>query len=211
MVLYCKQTINIQIFVNSISYCNMAIAPQKMYESQRESFKKKRDYQSQQEAVLLAIINTFTPCTLLSPAKRNCRSTSFIPIKKISLDKDEIDFDTFLRSRLDDFFEDDIQRGVSYQTAVRRKKANIQAETLNFLVDLIEHKGFLVESKTTTGNKGILKETMRLITGNGLYLSKEDIAVKGALLNKHFLNLLQNKRDFVLNVHDKEVSSILGL
>ena len=183
----------------------------KRYTSQMNSFKKTRDYQSQQEAIMLGILNRFQTYTLMIPSKRQCKSVPFIPLQSILDENEEINCNEIITSRLEEFYQMDIDNGLPERTAIRRKKANLVAETINFLVDVIERHGYEFESKQSTGNKGIQKDTLNAIASSDHYFDKNDIVEKGNKLNSYFLKKMTDGGITTFQKGDPEIAAILGL
>ncbi|BFU21210.1 TATA-binding protein-associated phosphoprotein, putative [Entamoeba histolytica HM-3:IMSS] len=183
----------------------------KKYASQFNTFKKTRDYQSQQEAVMLGLLNKYENYSLFLPSKRHCRSVPFIPLNTIFINDEEINCNEIINSRLADFYEMDKANGIPDHTALRRKKANLVAETINFLADVIEMKGYVFESKISTGKKGIQKETLNAIASQILYLNKDDIITKGTELNKYFLSQMQHSSQTLFKKGNPYIAEVLGI
>ena len=145
-----------------------------------------RNYQSYQQALLIALLNKNSNIRF----KQNIygrSSDNFLRLDRISFSPyDEINIEQFLKSRAKDLYDQDIINGVPEKTATRRVQLNRRIESSHLCMDLLrefgytfevsEHKGkhdskkldyikrVFFEGKTLNVEKESLKELHVLIT-----------------------------------------------
>ena len=75
----------------------------------------------------------------------------------------------------------------------------------------LERNGYEVESKQSTGKKGIQKETLHAIASAQHYFDRNDIIEKGNQLNTFFIKKMIDEGKTTFEKNDPEIRSILGL
>ena len=70
--------------------------------------------------------------------------------------------------------------------------------------------GYEFESKSSTGNKGIQKDTLNAIASSDHYFDKNDIIEKGNKLNTYFLKKMTDEGITTFKKGDTEIANILG-
>ncbi|KAL7717388.1 TATA-binding protein-associated phosphoprotein [Entamoeba marina] len=186
----------------------------KIYPSSLKTFKRNRDYQSQQEAVLIGLLNIMYDVVLQRPYKLKCESDAFLPILKIKTSMDDIDVHEFIKKRCTELLSAELKQGVPKDKARRRMKNNEYPEVLHYISDILELKGYAFVSRITTGRKGIKKETILQITSDDgtLTLTQNMIADLGKRINTYLVESCMVTADkFVLEKNNSFIASLLNL
>ncbi|ELP93270.1 hypothetical protein EIN_056450 [Entamoeba invadens IP1] len=120
------------------------------------SFREIRNYQSEQECVLLALLNQFYAITFTAHKKQTLVTVPFFRILTIE-DKDPIYFKELIERRISERLNSEVAEGSSLKTALRRCENYRVVDTVHTLADMLELKGFDFDVHVSTGKRGTLK------------------------------------------------------
>ncbi|KAL7717740.1 TATA-binding protein-associated phosphoprotein [Entamoeba marina] len=136
------------------------------------NFRNQRNYQTAQQAILIALLNEQCDITIRRPVKR-CVVKSLCLIN-------------LLKKRCKEREKHDIGVGVSKKTAIRRYETNRITEGLHLLMDILFTQKYFFNTRKTRGKKGVIKsEAMQEIFFNEHFLmNKDDIQKKGDEINQ---------------------------
>ncbi|ELP86469.1 hypothetical protein EIN_032600 [Entamoeba invadens IP1] len=142
----------------------------------RESYRETRNYQAEQQAVFLYLLNKHCTIELLKPIKKSSTAQHFFRIESIEFgSSDKIKVNKLVESRLEERYKDDLKRGITSKTAKRRSETGRFAETLHLLMDLLQEFGYLFEVVSTKGRNGsLVVQTVTAIYKNKVCIVSND-------------------------------------
>ncbi|KAL7721953.1 TATA-binding protein-associated phosphoprotein [Entamoeba marina] len=180
--------------------------------SSKEKFKRWKDYQSLQEAVL-GLLNKHCDIVYRNPFKKTVVTVQFISVDKlIFTENDVVDVIGFIQQRCKERMECDIQNGVSQKTAMRRYDNNKFSETLHLLCDLLIELGFQFQTtKTPAKDYQQTHETVVDIYNNdGFLFGKVDIMNKGKRINDYLCSMFtKTGEEYKIKKKNAEIIKIL--
>jgi hypothetical protein len=118
---------------------------------------------------------------------------------------DEVEVNSLINKRCDEIAMKDIENGIIEKTANRRKIVNRHVETLHLLNDILSMKGVIFNSKMTTGNHGVVKETIHSLQFGDWGLNKDQISLFGRQLNVFLSDLIQQEKGMVTLKKDENI------
>ncbi|KAL7717025.1 BAG domain-containing protein [Entamoeba marina] len=161
-------------------------------------FQKSRNYQTEQQGIFIAFLNMFYDVIIEHPRKRSKITHPFYTVLKIESPLEYVDCKEVIADRMNELLKVDLRLGCSKKTAMRRQEVYRVVEQLHLLMGLLRELNFVLNTKTTTGNKGTIKETVKQIFYDGYTFNKPYIQEKGVLINKDIANRLINNTKSVL-------------
>ena len=179
--------------------------PKKIHACMFKTFKRNRNYQCEQQAVLLLLLNQYFDITIKKPQKTKCESQPFFKIIQMVNGDDVVEVNALIEKRCEEIAQKDVENGINEKTANRRKIVNRHVETLHLLNDILSMKGCIFNSKMTTGNHGVVKETIHSLQFGDWSLNKEQISSYGRQMNVFLSELIQQEKGMVLLKKEENV------
>ncbi|KAL7713709.1 TATA-binding protein-associated phosphoprotein [Entamoeba marina] len=145
-----------------------------------------RNFQTLQQSLCIALLSQYATITIKQPAKKSTVTQQYMRIKSIDFGNgDVINLNEFLKKRCTEQKEDDIHSGVSIKTATRRYQNNKKIELLHLLVDLLDLKGYVFESRYTEGKPGTNKQESikKVIKRNRVIVNSNELIEKSEAIN----------------------------
>ncbi|KAL7714807.1 TATA-binding protein-associated phosphoprotein [Entamoeba marina] len=161
-----------------------------------------RNFQTLQQSLCIALLSEFATITIKQPAKKSTVTQQYMRIKSIDFGHgDCIVLNEFLKKRCTEHKLDDINSGVSIKTATRRYQNNKKIELLHLLIDLLDLKGYVFESRYTEGKPGTNKqETIKKVIRRGRVIVSDDFIEKSEAINLLLSQkLTETKKELVIN------------
>ncbi|ELP93348.1 hypothetical protein EIN_057330 [Entamoeba invadens IP1] len=171
------------------------------------SFREIRNYQSEQEAVLIGLLNMFYDVTFTAHKKQMLITVPFFRILTLENYGDPIFFRELIERRISERLNSEVAAGSSLKTALRRCENYRLVDTLHTLGDLLELLGFDFDVHVSTGKRGTLKaeSIYGVVAPNGDYLfGQEEIARIGAEIAKYVVGL--ESIDGVCTIHKNDTT-----
>lgn len=159
------------------------------------SFREIRNYQSQQEAIYLGLLNKTFDIVFIAHKKPGLVTIPFFRILRLVNETETVGFKELIERRITERLEDEIAKGSTIKTANRRCENYRLVDTLHTLNDILEIQGYSFDSHVSTGKKGTLKaeSIYGVYDQNGTYLfDQDDIAKTGSDLAL-YISQLQNE------------------
>ncbi|ELP92195.1 hypothetical protein EIN_381720 [Entamoeba invadens IP1] len=176
------------------------------------SFREIRNYQSEQECVLLALLNQFYGLTFTPHKKQTLVTVPFFRILTIK-DKDTIYFKELIERRINERLNAEVVEGSSLKTALRRCENYRIVDTIHILADMLELKGFDFDVHLSTGKRGTLKAEsifgVRDQTDSFLF-DQEQISNLGGEISKYLHSLASTDGICTLEKCDTTIKRILN-
>ncbi|ELP92027.1 hypothetical protein EIN_291260 [Entamoeba invadens IP1] len=149
-------------------------------------FRNVRNYQVYQQAVCIALLNSYFEVSIIQPLKKAHVFEQIIRIEKLQKGEDVIFVEEFCKKRCRDRFLIDTKNNIPEKTAKRRTEANKVNEMQLLLMDLLGVFGFFFETKRVHGKKTTVKgEFVQRILFNGkVFLDKNNIYEIGKNINR---------------------------
>lgn len=179
--------------------------PKKIHPCMFKTFKRNRDYQCEQQAVLLLLLNQYFDITIKKPQKTKCECQSFFKIIQMANGDDVVEVNALIEKRCEEIAEKDVANGINEKTANRRKIVNRHVETLHLMNDILSMKGCVFNSKMTTGNHGVVKETIHSLQFGEWCLNKEQISSYGTQMNVFLSELIVQEKGMVTLKREQNV------
>ncbi|ELP91659.1 hypothetical protein EIN_206760 [Entamoeba invadens IP1] len=186
--------------------------PKEDIEVKSQGFRKSRNYQTEQQGVFIALLNMFYDVTIEHPRKKSKITLPFFTVIKIESDEEAIDVRENVGEKMSELHRKDVEGGCSEKTAARRQEVYRVAEQLHILMDLLRDVGFDLDTKTTTGNKSNVKETVRQLSYENYIFDGEFVEGRGADINELIvkrLEALSKSTNLVIKKGDPEIVAIL--
>ncbi|ELP87983.1 hypothetical protein EIN_418620 [Entamoeba invadens IP1] len=190
---------------------NRALSKKHCHEEDKEnpySFFQVRNYQAQQEAVFLTILNQEYDVVLEVPQKKSVIALSYFRVIRLKSPERNIEFGSELNSLLEKMYFNDMTLGVTEGTASRRLEINRISESIHKLIELIEPITLL--KKCFMGKRNSRASVVEL-SFDGINMKKDDIEKKGERINKAItlrMKGLQRKDVITLPKQDLELMSL---
>ncbi|EKE41577.1 hypothetical protein ENUP19_0085G0018 [Entamoeba nuttalli] len=148
-----------------------------MNQRHKEKFQAFRNYQTQQQTFLLALLNKNCSITISKPFKTSKVCLQFFKIETLKFsDTDIIQFESFVSQRCKQREKFDMKNGISEKTARRRSESNKRIISLGLMKDILTEHGAVFETERTSGKNGALViETICSVNIDGKQFSKSDI------------------------------------
>ena len=179
--------------------------PKKIHPCMLKTFKRNRNYQAEQQAILLLLLNQYFDITIKKPQKTKCECQQFFKIIHMTNGEDEVEVNTLIEKRCDEIAQKDIENGINAKTATRRKIVNRHVETLHLLNDMLSMKGCIFNCKMTTGNHGVVKDTIVSLKFGDWTLTKDQISLFGKQINEFLSDLIKQEKGTVTLKRDQNV------
>ena len=163
-------------------------------------YKETRNYQAQQESLLIMLLNKYATISLSIPSVES-NELNFFRIKSITFEEgNTIDVCTFLNKRCTAIYEQDIQRGTDIKTAKRRKQTNRRIEVLNLMADLLTFQGYFFDTKESTGkrDKKKMSNIVNVFKDSEFLMNIETIKMVGSCIDAEIMNLCKESSEIVL-------------
>lgn len=170
-----------------------------------------RNYQTQQQSILLALLNQSFDILIELPKKKSIVSLPFLKIVKLQNENEIINFNDVITGIVKKLYDEDIASGVTDKTSTRRIEANRITETIKLMTELAGKKGFV--SHTCDIGKKRIRENVQKISFDGIEFDTNDIAEKGSKISEIIVKDRMDKPNhngmFLLERQDLEIMSIL--
>ena len=174
-------------------------------------FSSIRNYQTQQQAIFLAILNQYYDIFIEFPKKKSIVSLPFLKIIKLQNEKEIVNFHDCITSIVKRLYEEDISAGVTDKTATRRNEVNRITECIKYLTELAAQRGFV--SHTCDIGKKRIRENVQKISFDGVELDTNDIIEKGSKISNVLVKERMDKPNqngmYCLLKQDLEIMSLL--
>ncbi|KAL7719541.1 TATA-binding protein-associated phosphoprotein [Entamoeba marina] len=161
-----------------------------------------RNFQTLQQSLCIALLSEFATITIKQPAKKSTVTQQYMRLKSIDFGNgDCILLNEFLKKRCTEQKVDDINSGVSVKTATRRYQNNKKIELLHLLIDLLDLKGYVFESRYTEGKPGTNKqESIKKVLRRGRVIVDDDEMIeKSEAINSLLAQKLsETKKELVI-------------
>ncbi|EDR29172.1 hypothetical protein EDI_310660 [Entamoeba dispar SAW760] len=177
-----------------------------------KKFAKVRNYQSQQQAFLIGLLNDQCDIVFQKPFKISKKTLQFLTLKLIIFPKqDEIKFASLVKQKCESILTLEMKKGLEHKTAIRRFENNKHTIGLDLLRDILESFGYFFNTKKSSGKKGaLIMENIYEVFYNGKFISsREDIIIKGERINRYLTNIIRNSIDFTLPKNCKVINNIM--
>ena len=178
----------------------------------RMKFLRLRNYQAEQQAVLIGLLNQQCDITLVKPFKKSVVSKQFQWIESIEFSNgDTVELDKLIENRCNMLRSNDLNEGVMKKTAKRRYENNKYVESLHYLRDMLLELGYFFNTVYSVGEHGrITTETIDEIFKDGkLLMDKKSIEDKGNRIITICENLRDNLKEVKLEKGNQLVQSVL--
>ncbi|EDR30001.1 hypothetical protein EDI_190600 [Entamoeba dispar SAW760] len=176
------------------------------------SFREIRNYQSEQESVLLALLNKFYDITFTAHKKQSLVTVPFFRILTLDGPVDSIQFKELIERRITERLNAEVANGSSLKTALRRCENYRIVDSLHILTDILEVLGYNFSTHLSTGKKGTLKAEsicgITSLTGNFLF-NQEGISHLGTEVSKYIVGLESIDGICTLHRNDPVIQSLL--
>ncbi|KAL7713699.1 BAG domain-containing protein [Entamoeba marina] len=175
------------------------------------TFSAIRNFQTQQQGILLGLLSLHYDICIEAPKKKSVVTQPFLKVIKLCNDKECIPVGEIVSSIVEKLHEEDISKGVSSKTAMRRYEVNRISEQLLLLASLLKKVGSEIKAKNI--GKKRLREKICSIHYESLIFDLNDIQRKGSQINAFFLDCLHNTRSATtvfVSKQDTEMMSILA-
>ena len=161
------------------------------------SFRKARNYQTEQQAVFIALLNLGYDIEIIRPQRRSHMTHSFLKINALINNRtgDAIDFHTLLQNRIKSMYDNDISNGVTAKTAARRMECNKISEELHLLTEILKKDGVML-NVTSSMISGNYRQTVIAIDFEGVHLSKGDVSNVGGKINEAIVDRLYRNKGY---------------
>ncbi|KAL7712389.1 BAG domain-containing protein [Entamoeba marina] len=159
-------------------------------------FRVSRNYQTEQQGIMLGLLNIHYNLVIDHPQKRSLYTLPFLKINRLENNKQKVLFPECIDKKLKELYNKDLKEGVTDKTALRRQDVYRVAECLHLLIELTRKSKYHLVTKTTTGNKGNIKESIKQISFDGFVFDRNEISTKGRLVNKIITERLENQDRF---------------
>ena len=177
------------------------------------TFKEIRNYQAQQQAVFLALLNRVYDVAVQQQVKRSLVTLPFFRVEELRAADDVVRVNDFVEARCRERFVFETRQGVSEKTAQRRCETYKVTENLHALMDILMEFGYFFEARLTTGKRGTTKtETVyKVFAGETLLLRQRDIEERGSRINRLIAEQTAHGPSFVFLRNDAGLAEALGL
>ncbi|EKE39551.1 hypothetical protein ENU1_124000 [Entamoeba nuttalli P19] len=177
-----------------------------------KKFAKVRNYQSQQQAFLIGLLNDQCDIVFQKPFKISKKTLQFLTIKLILFPKqDEINFSSLVKQKCESILSLEMKKGLEHKTAIRRFENNKHTIGLDLLRDILEAFGYFFNTKKSSGKKGtLIMENIYEVFHNDVFIfSQRDIITKGEMINKYLTNIIRHSVDFTLPKNCNVINNIM--
>ncbi|KAL7718608.1 TATA-binding protein-associated phosphoprotein [Entamoeba marina] len=120
-----------------------------------EKKREMRNYESYQQAMMLALLNPYCSFSIEHPVKKSKVTTSMPKVLSLHFDTEDIDVIKLAETQCKLILKNEIENGVYAKTALRRYEKNKRVFIQNFIFDVCLEKGFTFDSFLTRKSKKI--------------------------------------------------------
>ncbi|EKE42257.1 hypothetical protein ENUP19_0284G0040 [Entamoeba nuttalli] len=178
-----------------------------------QASRRAREYETQQQSMLLALLNKFCTVHITKQCKKAEVTHQFFRIKLIQFSiEDEINVERFLNTRTQERKQFEMRCGCTEKTSKRRMQINKKVELLHLLIDLLNEKGFTFRSRFTDQKMGSLqKETVLQIYYKNVFIFNHETIIKKSLIIHELISqkLLSKTTDLILKQNDYDIQNVL--
>ncbi|ELP92127.1 hypothetical protein EIN_380740 [Entamoeba invadens IP1] len=167
-------------------------------------YKVLRNYQAEQQAILLGLLNQSSEIVISKPPKKTSSTLQFLNIKSITFNNQQtINFDELIMRRREEKILAEMNNGIPEKTAVRRMDNFKFTECLHALTDLLFLSGYLFNVKQSTGKNNDKYDTLLSIYfKNTLLYNTVDIENFGSAINTKIVSVMDKSNNFTLHQGD---------
>ncbi|EKE37233.1 hypothetical protein ENUP19_0166G0015 [Entamoeba nuttalli] len=176
-----------------------------------QKYKKTKNYQVYQQSIFLLILSKYGDIYFDKPIKRSTTTSQFLNVKEIRFSKEDIiSVNSFIEKRCEKRMKQEIESGLSHETALRRYETNKFIESLHFLIDLLTELHFTLSCKLFLSKNGLeQKETINEIRYNSeIIFNKNDIQMIGEKVNSYISKMIRDNKRFILLSNNEEISKL---
>ncbi|EDR24248.1 hypothetical protein EDI_306170 [Entamoeba dispar SAW760] len=178
----------------------------------RKSFIKTRDQQSEQQCILIALLNLKFDILLEKPRKINTESLSFFKVLELVDGRNRINLKTLTDNRVQSLIKENQINGVDEKTIKRRQEVYKIMEHIHVLLDIAQSVGYKI--KTNYGKRTTLRDN-RLLESfeiDGLEVGNIGLGSKGRIIHEILINYssqTSSGHSFVLTRENPRLQSTL--
>ncbi|ELP91059.1 hypothetical protein EIN_267950 [Entamoeba invadens IP1] len=178
-------------------------------------FRVSRNYQAEQQAILLALINKTYSITVEHPLKKSKLTIPFLKIIQFTSDDSQpVYFNNIVEQQIKVLQNEDLKNGVTQKTVNRRKDVHRITEVIRLLISFARDMGFDIKTKKTSGSKGSVKESIKEIHFNNVVLTKQTISEIGRNISNEMEKKMANANTdlpFCFGKQDKEIAQLFKI
>ncbi|ELP85433.1 hypothetical protein EIN_087450 [Entamoeba invadens IP1] len=172
-----------------------------------------RNYQTLQQAVLIALLNQYAEVVFKQPAKKSVTTYQFMRIKSIKFTpQNTIAFNEFLKRRCVEHYTFDITNNTPMKTAKRRYQTNKKTDGIHLLMDLLTECGYFFVTKLTEGKSGTVKldNIIQILKDGKTVVEKNELCKIGETVNEMLTKWLENSgKEMVLKRNNPDLAHII--
>ncbi|ELP91389.1 hypothetical protein EIN_154560 [Entamoeba invadens IP1] len=180
----------------------------KKYLNQKNDLKS---FESIQQGVLLALLNTFCDFSLELPTKLSTVTLNNPRLVSLVIGDEEINVKRLSERMYADSFICEMQRGVKEETCVRTYEKKKRIFINNFLVDVALELGFVFDSKYSRKSRQTLQleRVQRIFKDGQLVMDRDDIIKRGKAINKYLFSLVSNNNSVTIARNNGTLQKLL--
>ena len=198
-------------FAAATSQSSVFQEPQKI-SKQLVCFRKTKNYQSEEQAVFIALLNMKYDIVIERPFKAIKASSTFFKIVKLVNAEEVIDVKSEVENSIEQLLENDRKQNVPVKTIKRRNENYKIVEHIHNSIGLLQSLGYNLIINKTNKKKTSAKYKTVTISFDGICFNQNDIERKGKMIidviddkMKH----LSRKNNIIIPRGDTEFMSIL--
>ncbi|EKE40696.1 hypothetical protein ENU1_082290 [Entamoeba nuttalli P19] len=178
----------------------------------RKSFIKSRNHQSEQQCILIALLNLKFDILLEKPRKINTESLSFFKVLELIDGRNRINLKTLTDTKVQSLIKENQINGIDEKTIKRRLEVYKIMEHIHVLLDIAQSVGYKI--KTNYGKRTTLRDN-RLLESfeiDGLEVNNIDLDSRGRIIHEVLVNYSSQTSSgysFIIKKENPKLQSIL--
>ncbi|BFU21517.1 hypothetical protein EHI8A_192760 [Entamoeba histolytica HM-1:IMSS-B] len=171
-----------------------SLLSKKLVSTYVQSKRNMKNFESIQQAFLIALLNKFGSFILERPIKRSKVTFQTLKVKSFSLLKETIEVAELVDSCCKARSEVELSHGISKERVKRRFDKNRFIFLSNLLLDIATELGYFFETKMARNAGGViqLEKIRKTFYHSQLLFSQEEMMVRGVALNRYVFSLTDN-------------------
>ena len=170
-----------------------------------------RNYQTQQQSILLGFANVFYSVSIERPKKKSNLTLQFFKVLSFQNGITTIDFFDLVNDRVKSLLATDLKNGISKKTALRRQDTNRINENITCVAEILKKFNFEFIVKTSPRSDASTKNRIVGITLDNLEFDRNDISVIGERINRVIMERLESSDNNPITIEkgDMEIMALL--